>query len=155
MSDAPFAVTDVRDRPDLAPVVADRVWRAWWRPRGHPLAPIAAFLQTTLGGEPVPSALVAHDGEAYLGSALLIASDVDSRPHYTPWIAAVWVEEGRSGRGVGSALVRAGVVLGVAAGIERIHICAMPHNHAFYRRLGWRLLEADVDGKGLAVFRSP
>lgn len=155
MSAPSISVADLRTRPDFASAVADRVWRAWWKPKGHALAPIGSFVQSTLADGLVPSALVAHDGPDYLGSALVIASDVEGRPDYTPWIAAVWVEARVRGRGIGTELIRAGRATVAAAGVDRAYICAMPHNHAFYLRLGWTIVEADVDGRGLAVFSSP
>lgn len=151
----PFSVTELRERPDFAPTVADRVWRAWWKPKGHALEPIADFMRGTVEGASIPSALVAHDGDAYLGSALLIASDLDSRPQHSPWVAAVWVDLAHRCRGVGSALVQGGAASARALGFDPVYLCALPHNHAFYRRLGWNIVEADVTEAGLAIFRSP
>ena len=155
MSAPAFAVSDLRQCPGFAPTVADRVWRAWWKPKGHALESIEAFTRTCLGDDPLPSALIARRGASFGGSALVIASDLDIRPQYTPWVAAVWVDAAYRGRGVGSGLVRAGAEMAKRAGFVAVHLCAMPHNHAFYERLGWTVIEADVDGEGLAVFRSP
>ena len=80
MSEPSFSVVDLRDRPEFASTVADRVWRGWWEPKGHELAPIEAFSQSCLGNDPIPSAVVAHDGAMFLGSALIITSDLDERP---------------------------------------------------------------------------
>ena len=149
-----FSVVDLRERPKYAPFVADRVWRAWWKPKGHGLDPIEAFAQKCLQSDPVPSALVAHDGATFLGSALVIASDLDSRPQYTPWVAAVWVEPAHRRKGVGSKLVRAGAEMAKRSGSDQIYLCALPPEHGFYQRLGWHLIEANVTEAGLAVFRS-
>ncbi|RYB06139.1 GNAT family N-acetyltransferase [Lichenibacterium ramalinae] len=154
MRSPPFSVADLRERPEFAPVVADRVWRAWWKPKGHALAPIAAFTRTCLADAPIPSALVAHDATGFLGSALVIASDLSIRPQYTPWVAAVWVDPQHRNANVGSGLVRAGAEAAKRSGFATAYLCAMPHNHAFYERLGWSIVETDVDGEGLAVFRS-
>lgn len=150
-----FAVTELRHRPDFAPAVADRVWRAWWEPKGSPLGPIADFVRGAAEGVSIPSALVAHDGDGYLGSALLIASDLDSRPQYAPWVAAVWVEPVHRRRGVGAALVGAGAALAGRMGFAPAYLCALPRHHGFYRALGRRPVVADADADGLAVFRSP
>ena len=155
MSPPPFAISDLRQQPTFAPTVADRVWRAWWKPKGHALEPIEAFAQQCLDGDLVPSALVAHDDGSFLGSALLIASDLSVRLQYTPWVAAVWVDAEHRGQGIGSKLVRAGAEMASRSGLATIYLCAMPHNHAFYERLGWSIVESNVDGEGLAVFRWP
>ncbi|MEI9926215.1 MAG: GNAT family N-acetyltransferase [Bradyrhizobium sp.] len=55
---------------------------------------------------PIPLALVAHDGDAFLGTASVIPSDLAERPQLTPWIAAVWVEPQARRHGTGSALVK-------------------------------------------------
>jgi hypothetical protein len=33
----PFTVSDLRQCPEFFDIVADRIWRAWWRDAGHPL----------------------------------------------------------------------------------------------------------------------
>ncbi len=149
-----FAVIELRERPDFAAAVADRVWRAWWKPKGHPLTTLEASVAENLGPGPIPSALVAHDGDAFLGTASLIACDLEARPQYTPWVAAVWVEAAHRRQGIGAALVRAGADRVHGLGYGRAYLCAMPENHAFYARLGWSPVEEGVSPDGLAVFRS-
>lgn len=89
MAASSYSVVDLRQRPEFAPSVADRVWRAWWKPKGHALAFIEGLVRQSLGSDPIPSALVAHDGATFLGTASVIASDLDVRPLYTPWVATV------------------------------------------------------------------
>ena len=149
-----FAVVDLRRRPDLAATVADRVWQAWWKPKGRPLSVVDDLVAENLGIGPIPSALVAHRGGEFLGTASVIACDLDTRPRYTPWIAAVWVEPSQRRRGVGGALVRAAADLVHALGRDRAYLCAMPENHAFYVRQGWQIVEDHVTADGLAVFCS-
>ena len=149
-----FAVADLRGRTDFAAMVADRVWRTWWKPKGHPLSKVEALVADDLGPGPIPSALVAHDGDAFLGTASVIACDLDARPRYTPWVAAVWVEAAHRHRGIGAALVRAGADRVHGLGYDRAYLCTMPENRAFYARLGWSPVEEGVSPDGLAVFRS-
>ena len=89
----PFIISDLRRYPAFFDTVADRIWRAWWEPSGHPLAYIASRLRENMEATPIPFALVAHDGERFLGTASVIESDLEERPQLTPWVAAVWVEE--------------------------------------------------------------
>ena len=34
----PFTISDLRQCPEFFDTVAERIWRAWWEPDGHPLA---------------------------------------------------------------------------------------------------------------------
>lgn len=79
------SVVDLRERPEFASIIADRVWRAWWEPKGYTIAFVENLVQQHLNVEPVPLALVAHDGGTFLGTASVIASELDERPQYTPW----------------------------------------------------------------------
>src|SRR4051794_33682477 len=100
-----FSISDVRERPEFFDVVADRIWRAWWKDSGHPLEYIIGRLGENLNAEPVPVALIGDDGPAFIGTASVIASELGERPHYTPWVAAVWVEPQFRSHGTGAALV--------------------------------------------------
>src|ERR1700730_8308424 len=99
-----FTISDLRRRPEFFDTVAMRIWRAWWEPNGTPLDHITGLLRENMNTTPIPFAPVAHDGEAFLGTTSVIASDLAERPHLTPWVAAVWVEPAARERGVGGAL---------------------------------------------------
>src|ERR1041385_3486805 len=99
---ASFSISDLRQRPEFFNVVADRIWRAWWKDSGHPLEYITGRLGENLDARPIPIALGAHDGPAFLGPSSVIASELEERPHYTPWVAAVWVEPQYRSRGIGA-----------------------------------------------------
>ena len=101
---------------------------------------------------PIPFALVAHDGERFLGTASVISSDLAERPQLTPWVAAVWVEEQARGHGIGAALVDRAAQGCFALDIARAYLCARPRMFAFYERLGWTLRERRVGRHGLDVF---
>lgn len=155
MSKLTYRVDDLRDRPEFASVVANRVWRAWWQPEGYEIDFIEALVEQNLGSEPIPLALVAHDEERFFGTASVITTDLDARPQYTPWVAAVWVDPPHRSNGIGAALVRAGAETPKRLGFDCSYLTALPPKHAFYERLGWTVVEHDVTDAGLAVFRSP
>jgi GNAT superfamily N-acetyltransferase len=148
----PFTISDLRQRPEFFDIVADRIWRAWWKDSGHPLDYISGRLRENLNAEPIPIALVAHDGAAFLGTASVIASDLKERPQYTPWVAAVWVEPRHRSRGTGAALVERATRDCFALGVSRAYLCARPARSGFYERLGWIPIERDVGEHGLTVF---
>jgi hypothetical protein len=90
------------DRPEFFDPVADRMWRAWWQPKGHSFSQVSVSLRTMLKDrKPIPFGLVAHKNDLFLGSTLGIASDLEERPDYTPWVAAVWTEPEHRGKDIG------------------------------------------------------
>jgi hypothetical protein len=76
----PFTISDLRQFPEFFDIVAERIWQAWWKADGHPLDYISGRLRENLSDTPIPFALVAHDGETFLGTASVIASDLAERP---------------------------------------------------------------------------
>jgi GNAT superfamily N-acetyltransferase len=151
-SPLPFTISDLRQRPEFFDTVADRIWRASWKDNGTPLEYISGLLCENMNAEPLPIALVAHDGAGFLGTSSVIASDLEERPQLTPWVAAVWVEPHARLTGVGSALVKRGAHDCFALGIKRAYLCARPALTGFYERLGWIPIERDVGEHGLTVF---
>ena len=111
MMPLPFTISDLRQRPEFFDTVAERIWQAWWKPDNYPLGHITGRLRENMTETSIPLALVAHDGEAFLGTASVIASDLAERPQLTPWVAAVWVEPQARRRGVGGALVNRAATL--------------------------------------------
>jgi len=148
----PFTISDLRQRPRLFETVADRIWRAWWQKNDYRLDYIRARLRENMAATPIPFALVAHDGEKFLGTSSVIASDLKERPRLTPWVAAVWVEVDARRRGVGAALVNRAAQDCFALGVDRIHLCARPAMTGFYQRLGWTMIERDVGPHHQGVF---
>src|SRR6202051_3196462 len=137
----PFAISDLRQRPEFFDVVADRIWQAWWKADGHPLDYISGRLRENLNAEPLPLARVANQVAAVLGPASVIASDLPERPHRTPWVAAVWVEPQARRRGVGATLVDRAAQDCFALGIRRVYLCARLQRRSFYEGLGWTPLD--------------
>jgi N-acetylglutamate synthase-like GNAT family acetyltransferase len=148
----PFTISDLRQRPEFFDPVADRIWQAWWKADGHPYDYITGRLRENMNATPIPFALAAHDGEAFLGTASVIASDLAERPQLTPWVAAVWVDPQARRRGVGAALVNRATQDCFALGVGRVYLCARPQRSGFYERLSWSMIERDVGQHHLDVF---
>jgi RimJ/RimL family protein N-acetyltransferase len=137
-------LSDLRQRPDFFDTVADRVWRAWWKPGGVPLERISGGLAVMMKGDRIPFAIVAHDGDEFLGSTLAIASDLDQRPQYSPWVAAVWVEPQHRLKQVGRSLVGHAAKTLFARGFERVYLCSSTNRRDFYTRQGWVPIEESI-----------
>jgi N-acetylglutamate synthase-like GNAT family acetyltransferase len=152
MSHYTFTISDLRQWPTFFDTVADRIWQAWWQPNGYPLDYISTRLRENMEATPIPFALVAHDGEKFLGTSSVIASDLEERPQLSPWVAAVWVEEDARGRGIGAALVNRAAQNCFALGVSRAYLCARPRMTGFYEALGWTVVERNVGPHHLSVF---
>ena len=102
---------------------------------------LTGLVQENLGAGPIPTALVAHEADTFVGTVSIIACDEDARPQYTPWIAALWVEPDHRHRGIGAALVDRAVALAFDNGAGRVYLLSGPHRRSFYEGLGWTVLE--------------
>jgi GNAT superfamily N-acetyltransferase len=137
-------ISDLQHTPEFFDTVADRIWRAWWEPNGVPLDYITDRLRENMVAGPMPRAFVAHVDGAFAGTASIIASDLDERPHCTPWVAAVWTEPSFRSRGIGRLLVDHAVQYAFDLGIPRVYLCARPARRSYYEGLGWTPIEEDV-----------
>ena len=147
-----FTISDLREQPDFVNAVADRIWQAWWAPRGVPLSYIRGRLNENLNADAIPFALVAHNGPVFLGTSSVIPSDLEDLPEYTPWVAAVWVDPEHRDHQIGRALVARAVDDVFALGIPRAYLCAPPHRRNFYLRGGWHPIRENVGRRGVTVF---
>jgi len=150
---ANVTISNLRDRPEFADCIADRIWRAWWEPHGVPLAYIAARLTETLAADKMPRAFVAHDGAVFAGTASVIASDLDERPQYTPWIAAVWIEPQFRSQRVGRRLIAHAADHAFSIGVPRVFLTARPTRRSLYEGLGWEVVEEAVSHLQLTIFK--
>jgi len=97
-------------------------------------------LRAACGRRQIPAVFVAFAGAELLGSAMLVAHDMATRPAYSPWVAGVFVTPSQRGRGIGTALVRRAVGEAAFLGVARLFLYT-PGAEAFYVRLGWQSFE--------------
>jgi GNAT superfamily N-acetyltransferase len=99
-------------------------------------------VQESFGAGPIPTALIAHEGDTFIGTVSVILCDEETRPQYTPWVAALWVEPEYRRRGIGAALVEKAAAFAFQSGADWVYLLSGPHRRAFYEGLGWSVLEA-------------
>jgi len=154
LDELPPSVTISRlsDRPEFFDQVADRIWRAWWQPHGVPLDYIVARMKEGLASAAVPKAFVAHTGDTFAGTASVIASDLDERPQYTPWVAAVWIEPAFRSRRIGRLIIQHAADHALRSGAPRVYLTSRPSRRSLYEDIGWRVVEEGVGPLSMTVF---
>jgi len=89
----------------------------------------------------LPTGFVALVNGAVVGLACLVACDLDSHRHLTPWLASVLVEPPYRHQGIGAALSQRTVEEARSLGFTRVYLFTLDQI-PFYSRLGWSLLES-------------
>lgn len=133
-------IDDLADVPHHLDTVAERIWTAWWRDKGHGIERITVPLRESLERRAIPFTLVAHRDGGFCGTVSVIASDVSERPDLTPWIAALWIEPDLRRRGLGAALLHHAVRRAAGFGTAQLYLYASDERRAFYEGRGWRRL---------------
>lgn len=114
---------------------------------------LAAQMQEYLAATPLPRMFIAEADGRLLGSAALVAGDMDSHPELGPWLANVYVDAAQRGQGLGRLLVRAVMDHARALGLPRIYLFT-PDQAAFYAALGWTpVLTEAFHGETVTVMR--
>jgi GNAT superfamily N-acetyltransferase len=141
-----YIISNLRERPEFVSTIADRCWNAWWTDSPVSLREYTGWVQACVTSTGVPAAMVAHEDGVYAGSAKLIASDLEQRPHYTPWIAALWVDETFRRQGIAEALIQQARAEARRCGFDKVYLCATESNSPYYRARGFTQIETDVGG---------
>jgi GNAT superfamily N-acetyltransferase len=139
-----ITISNLSDRPEFFDQIADRIWRAWWQPNGVPLDYITERMKEGLASGGMPRAFVAHEGAVFAGTASVIASDLDERPQYTPWVAAVWIEPKFRSRRIGRQLIAHAARYALSLGVPKVYLTARPARRSLYVELGWKVIEEGV-----------
>jgi len=140
------------DHLEFLPMVAHWHHQEWAYLRaGDTLEARMERLRNECGHSEIPTAVVAIDDCAVLGSAMLIEHDMDSRLDLSPWLASVFVAPERRRQGIGAALVRRIIEEARVLGERRLYLYT-PEAEEFYAREGWRLIErTPYKGKDVTV----
>jgi predicted N-acetyltransferase YhbS len=100
----------------------------------------AAKLRAWSGRGQVPSVLVACADDTLLGSAMLVAHDMETRPQWSPWLAGVVVAPEHRRQGIGASLVERVITEARTLGFPALYLYTFS-TEQYYTRLGWRFVE--------------
>lgn len=138
------------DHPECIPELATLHFAEWsFLNPGESLDDKKAYLKRLCSRHGVPSFIIAIEDGELVGSASLIAQDMDDRPDLTPWLADVFVKPEYRGRGIATSLIQRIESEARIAGIVRLYLYT-PDAAKLYQKLGWRIFEA-CQYKGVEV----
>ncbi len=140
---------------DAIPALAARHHDAWSAVTPHlSVADRIAGFQARARRGSIPTGFVALADSVVVGMACLVAYDVDSHRHLTPWLASVLVAPAHRGQGIGSALSRRTTEEAAVLGAPHVYLFTFD-KESFYARLGWSTIEptemAGVPGIVMAI----
>lgn len=129
------------DHPELIEELAELNFKEWGEFRtGDTLEARTERMRAACGKGAIPSVVVAIEDGKLLGGALLIDSDMKTRPDLTPWLAGVYVKAEERGRGIASQLVNRIVEEAAGLGVRELYLYT-DAAQSLYARLGWKVVE--------------
>ena len=137
----PYAIVSTADRPELAEITARWRWEAFFRKHGRSFEDVLAAAQRTAAGAQVmPRTFVLLADNAPIGTASLVAHDLDERPDLTPWLAGVFVTPAFRGQGHAARLITAVEDAAVGAAFPVLWLYTNTAARV-YARAGWEHVE--------------
>ena len=103
---------------------------------------IAERLGERCSTDSIPIALVAVEQGEVIGTISLKQHDMDTRMHYTPWLASLYVRDDCRNKGVGVRLIDAGLEEARRLGIKHLYLYTRVRRHVdFYLSRDWKPVE--------------
>jgi GNAT superfamily N-acetyltransferase len=133
-------IQDLKDQPQYLPTLAAWHHHEWWA--DNPACSIEqriADMQAYLSPAFIPSTFIASQTEL-MGSAAIVAHDMDIKQELTPWLASVYVNPAYRNQGIGSQLVKFVMQKAQQSGIATLYLFTSQSRAIFYRKLGWEVL---------------
>jgi N-acetylglutamate synthase-like GNAT family acetyltransferase len=129
------------DHPEALPILAQWQHAEWGDLRfGDTLEARTRRLEAQMGRDSIPLSVVALDNGTVLGSASLIAHDMETRMELTPWLASVYVGEPYRRRGIAGQLVRRIMEEAGNLQVPLLYLYTL-HSEKLYAALGWTTAE--------------
>ena len=132
-------IVHLADRPDLAPLVADWLWTEFSLAFGTREV-AEGIVHAAVERSGTPQSFIAIMDGVPVGTAGFSATDLDERPHLTPWLVGVFVLPAHRGRGIASRLVRHVEHVARANGHDTLWLYTVGAD-GFYRERGWHTVE--------------
>ena len=136
-----ISIVSTFDRPDFVPMVARWLWEAFWHDSGKPFEQLLDTVKASsvvTGAMPWTFILLA-DGIP-VGTASLVAHDLDERPDLTPWLAGVFVASHAREQGHAGYLISAVEQEAHSASISTLWLYT-DKAERIYARAGWHRVE--------------
>ena len=135
-------IRNLKDAPQFLPQLAEWHHQQWLELNpGQTLAQRIDAMQAHLSDDWLPSTYLAKS-DVLMGSAALIAHDMDTRPELTPLLASVFVAPAFRQQGIGSQLVKQVMQAAREAGVTTLYLFTPDQAH-FYQRLGWQVVSRE------------
>lgn len=133
-----MTIINLNQCPEYIPQLAEWHHDEWrhFNP-GQTLEQRIDMMQWYLNDDFIPSTFVALDGEELLGSAAVVACDLDTHRELTPWLASVYVSTHHRGQGIGTHLVERIIHTTKENGYEYLYLYTDAQSE-FYAKMNWR-----------------
>jgi GNAT superfamily N-acetyltransferase len=149
-------IIDLKHSPEHISLLANWHHEQWsYLNPGKSLQKRIDDMQGYLNDTFIPTMYVAMIDSVPIGSAAIVALDMDIRLDLTPWLASVYVVPKHRNRGFGSALVAHVMRRAKRQGVKRLYLFTPDQEH-FYVHLGWKRLEkVSYRGTEVTIMSAP
>ncbi|WP_347987924.1 GNAT family N-acetyltransferase [Methylomonas sp. AM2-LC] len=135
-------ILDLKDEPEHLPTLAEWHHQQWYALNpGDSIEKRIVYMQSYLSADFIPTTFIAKN-EVLLGSAAIVANDMDTEMGLSPWLASVFVAPEYRNKGVGSRLVKHVALKAQQAGIDTLYL--FTDRVGFYEKLGWQVFSQQV-----------
>jgi len=135
-------ILDLKQVPHFLPTLAEWHQAQWsYLNPGENLHHRITRMQDYLNEDFIPSTFVAIE-DTLVGSAAIVAHDMETRPELGPWLASVYIAPAYRHRGVASALIEHVKQQALQHDIRELFLFTPDALVAFYLQRGWQLVEA-------------
>jgi len=136
--------------PELVRTVAGWLYAEWGcKVPGRSIDTAESSLRQDPGADGLPSSIIAVLADEPVGVARLVATDLESRPDLSPWLASVYVHADKRNRDIGSILCSGIVEIARRNGFHTLYLFT-PDRASFYQRQGWSVM-GDERHQGVRV----
>lgn len=137
-------ILDLSQEPQHIPTLANWHQQEWAHLNpGSSLENRLEKMQAYLSAALLPSTFIYKQSGQLVGSAAIVACDMDTHPELSPWLASVFVAPHWRRQGIGTELVCHVMLQATQAGLPALYLFT-PDQAAFYRRLGWSVMAKEV-----------